>query len=86
MKKFVKIRSPSVVSEGEGERALLPVCYNDSTAVRAHEGLALVFVDKDLAPRIYARKPCPSACEHPPACYLVSDRVFTPAGAATKSC
>jgi len=79
------------VNEGEGERALLPVCYNDSTAVRAREGLALVFVDEDLAPRtiperIYARKPCPSVCERPPVCYLVSDRVFTPAGAASKSC
>ena len=50
----------------------LPACHNDSTAVRALEALALSFVDEDLAPqaipeRIYARKPCASAYERPPA-------------------
>ena len=87
-KKIVKICSPSVASEGEGgpqERALLPACYDDSTAVRAREALALVFDDKDLDPRtiperIYARS------ERPPVHYLASDRIFRPAGAASKSC
>ena len=66
--------------------------YDDnSTAVRAYKALALVFVDKDLAPRtiperIFARKPYTSACERPPVCYLASDRVFRPAGAASKRC
>ena len=82
------------MSEGEGgpqERALLPACYDDCTAVRARKALALVFVDKDLAPRtiperIYTQKPCTSVCECPPVCYLASDRVSTPAGPASKSC
>jgi hypothetical protein len=93
-KKIVKICLPDSASEREGgpqERALLPACYYDSTTVIAREALALVFVDKDLAPRtiperIFARKPCTSACERRPVCYLASDRVFRPAGAAGKSC
>ena len=70
----VKIRSLDSASEGEGgpqERALLPACYDDSTTVRAREALALVSVNKDLAPRtiperIFPRKPCTSTCKHPP--------------------
>ena len=91
-KKIVKIRLHDSASEGEGgpqERALLPACYNDSTAVRAREALALVFVDKDVAlrtilERIFAKKPCKSAYERPPVNYLASDRAFRPAGAASK--
>jgi hypothetical protein len=64
MKKIVTIRSPtppSVASEREGvpREQAIPVCYHDSTAVRAREALDLSFVDKELAPgaipkRIYA--------------------------------
>jgi hypothetical protein len=93
-KKIVTIRSLDSASEGEGgpqEGALLPACYDNSTTVRAREALALVFVDEDLAPqtipeRIFARKPYTSTCECPSICYLASDRVFRPAGTASKSC
>jgi hypothetical protein len=54
-KRIFARRSPDSASKCEGvprEQALLPACYNDSTAVRAREGLALSFVDKDLAPRV----------------------------------
>ena len=93
-KKIVTIRSPDSASKGEGgpqEGAFLPAYDDNSTAVRAREVLALIFVDKDLAPRtiperIFTRKPYTSACERPPVCYLASDRVFRPAGAASKSC
>ena len=94
MKKIVTIHSPDSASKSKGvpqEQALLPACYYDSTAARACKALALSFVDEDLAPRviperIYARKPYTSACERPPVCYLAFDRVFRPAGAASKSC
>ena len=52
-KKIVTIRSPDSTSEGEGgpqEGALLPACYDNSTKVRACEALALIFINKDLAP------------------------------------
>jgi len=70
--------------------ALLPACYNNSTAVRAREALALSFVDEDLSPRaiperIYARKPCTSACERPPASSLTFGKVFPAADVASKS-
>ncbi len=95
-KKIVTIRSPtppSAASEREGvpREQALPVCYHNSTAVRAREALALFFIDKELAPRaiperIYAQKQYTSACERPPVCYLASNRVFEPASAASKSC
>ena len=73
------------------ERERGSACYDNSTAVRAHEALALNFVNEDLAPqaipeRINAWKPCTSAYEHPLVCYLASDKVFRPADAASKSC
>jgi hypothetical protein len=70
------------------------------TAARAREALALPFidltardsfVDKELAPRaiperIYARKPCASAYERPPARSLTFGKLFQAAAAASKSC
>jgi hypothetical protein len=79
--------------ESEGvprEQAPLPACHNDSTAVRAREALALSFIDKDLAPRaiperIYARKPCTSMCERPPARRsLTFGKLFPAADVASK--
>ena len=87
-------RSPDSASESKGvpreQALLLPACYNDSTAVRACEVLALSFVDKDLAPqvipeRIYARKPCTSACERPSVSSLTFGKVFPAADVASKS-
>ena len=73
------------------EQAPLPACHNDSTAVGAREALALSFVDEDLAlraipERIYARKPCASACERPPArSSLTFGKLFPAADVASKS-
>jgi hypothetical protein len=72
--------------ESEGvprdKAALLPACYNDSSAVRAREALALSFVDEDLAPRaiperIIARKSCARAYVHPPARSLSVRQAFS---------
>ena len=72
------------------DKAPLTACYNDSTAVRACEALALSFVDKDLAPRaiperIYARKPCRRAYEHAPARSSTFGKLFPAAAVASKS-
>ena len=70
-----------------------------ATAARAREALALPFidltardsfVDEELAPRaiperIYARKPCASAYERPPARSLTFGKLFPAAAAASKS-
>ncbi len=79
--------------ESEGvpqEQAPLPACYNDSTAVRAHEALALSFVDEDLAPRaipekIYTQKSCTGACKRPQVISLTFGKLFPAADIARKS-
>jgi len=77
----------------------LSSCYDDSTAVRACEALALSFVnltacnsfvDKALAlraipERIYARKPCTSACKRLPARSSTIGKLFPAAAIASKS-
>ncbi len=79
--------------ESEGvpqEQAPLPACYNDSTAIRAREALALSFVDKDLAPRaiperIHAQKLCTGTCKHPQVSSLAFGKIFPAADIASKS-
>jgi len=52
-KRIFTRRSPDSANESEGavpREQAPPACYNDSTAVRAREALALSFVDEELAP------------------------------------
>jgi hypothetical protein len=77
-------------SKGVPREKALPACHYKSTAVRAREALTLSFVDKDLAlrairERIYARKPCGSAYERPPARSLTFGKLFPAAAVASKS-
>ena len=72
------------------DKAPLTACYNDSTAVRACEALALSFVNKDLAPRaiperIYTRKPCACGYEYAPASSSTFGKLFPAAAVASKS-
>jgi hypothetical protein len=86
-------RSPPARGDRYEESTVSP------TAARAREALALPFinlttrdsfVDEELAPqaipeRIYARKPCASAYERPPARSLTFGKLFPAAAAASKS-
>jgi len=86
-------RLPDSANESEGavpREQAPPVCYNDSTAVRAREALALSFVDEELAPRaiperIYARKSCTGVCKHPQVSSLAFGKFFPAADVASKS-
>ena len=99
-KKIIKIRSPSVASEGEGGPQE-PACYydsiaaralralapdsDDSIAIRARAALALDLAPRAIPVRIYARKPCTSAYERPPRSSLMFGKVFPAADVASES-
>ena len=85
--------SPDSANESEGavpREQAPPARYNDSTAVRAREALALSFDHKELAPRaiperIYAWKSCTGACKHPQVSFLAFGMLFPAANVASKS-
>jgi hypothetical protein len=84
-KKIVTICSSSIKSESKGG----PAPQQEQQESGSIEVGVSLFVDKDRVPRVFpqrkfARKPCTSACERPPASSLTFSRDFTPADVASK--
>ena len=82
--------SASKSKEVPRAQALLPACYNNSTAKRAREALALSFVDEDLPlrvipERIYARKLCTSTCKRLQVSSLMFGKDYPAADVVSKS-
>jgi len=76
---------PSAASE----RVRQPALQQEQQESGLNEVGISLFVDEDRVPwvfpqRKFARKPCTSACEHPPLSSLTFGRDFTPADVASK--
>jgi hypothetical protein len=84
-KKIVTICSSSITSESKGG----PAPQQEQQESGSIEVGVSLFVDEDQVLRVFpqrkfARKPCTSACEHPPGSSLTFGRDFTPANVASK--